>query len=259
MDIGKFFGHWIVKNIIGAVLLILALAAAGAYLLNIGTHHGQEIEVPDFSNMNVADAGRIAASAGIEVTVSDSVYVQKIGRGSVFSQMPKAGSKVKKGRRILLTINSVTPKKVKMPDLVGYSMRQAKAELLSKGLVLRKLRYVDDIATNNVLQQLYRGKEIDPGKMIASGSEIDLVVGLDGSDNQTYVPDVIGMKYMRALDALHDNSLNVSRLRFDSSVKTFSDTLDAIVYRQSPIASPEIPILIGSDVTLYLSVDNITE
>lgn len=204
--------------------------------------------------MSVSDASYLASDRGIRIDVTDSVYVRKMGRGLVFSQVPKAGSHVKTGRRILLTINSVSPKKTTMPDLVGFSMRQAKAELMSKGLILRKLRYVEDIATNNVLRQLYRGNDIKAGKSIDSGSEIDLVVGL-GTDGQTYVPDVTGMKYMRAVDAVHDNSLNVAKLRFDKDIRTYSDSLDAVVYKQTPSAS-DMSVLMGTEVTLYLSKDN---
>ncbi len=132
-------------------------------------------------------------------------------------------------------------------------MRQAKAELLAKGLLLRNLKYVDDIATNNVLKQLYRGREIKAGKSIDSGSEIDLVVGL-GSDNQTFIPDVTGMKYLRAVDAVHDNSLNVAKLRFDKSIRSYSDSLDAVVYKQTPETS-DMSVLMGSEVTLYLRPD----
>ena len=80
----------------------------------------------------------------------------------------------------MLTINATVPKKVTMPNLVGYSMRQAKAELSSRGLNLGKLIYVDDIATNNVLKQQQRGKDVRPGSSVESGSDIDLVVGLNG-------------------------------------------------------------------------------
>lgn len=251
MDFKGFFSNWFVKNLLIAAIAVLALVFASNFLLKIGTHHGQEIEVPDFANMSVADAGHIAAESGIRIIVTDSVYVRKMGRGLVFAQFPKAGSRVKLGRQIKLTINSVVPKRVTMPDLVGFSMRQAKAELMSKGLVLGRLRYVGDMATNNVLKQLYRGREIAPGKAVDSGSEIDLVVGL-GADNQTYVPDVTGMKYMRAVDAVHDNSLNVARLRFDKSIHTYSDSLDAVVYKQTPAAG-EMSVTMGSEVTLYLS------
>ena len=255
MNIKDFFTNWIVKNLIGAVAALLAIVIAASFGLSIITHHGQAIEVPDFTNMSVEQAVKTASSAGIRVEVTDSVYVRKMGRGLVFSQVPEAGGKVKEGRRILLTINSVTPKKVSMPDLVGFSMRQAKAELMSKGLTLRKLLYVEDIATNNVLKQLYRNREIKPGRMIESGAEIDLVVGLS-EDNQTIVPDVTGMKYLRAVDAIHDNSLNINGLRFDKGIRTYSDSLDAVVYRQVPEPS-DMSVTMGSDVTLYLKLDTV--
>lgn len=245
---------WIFKNLILAAVLVIALAFGAGLLLKIMTNHGQEITVPDLGNMSVSEAVYTAGLQDLRVEVTDSVYIRRMGRGMVYSQNPKAGSSVKKGRRILLTINSVSPKKVQMPNLVGYSMRQAKAEINSRGLNLGKLMYVEDIATNNVLRQMFRNREIQPGTMIESGSEITLVVGLNPEDNQTYIPDVVGMKYMRAVDAVHDNSLNIRSLRFDKTVKSYADSLDATVYRQGPEPSEE-PTLIGSDITLYLSLD----
>lgn len=245
---------WILKHIIGAIALFAVLAISAGLILKLVTNHGKEITVPDLTNMSVSEAVYTAGLHNLRVDVTDSVYIRRMGRGMVYSQNPKAGSSVKKGRRILLTINSVNPKKVQMPNLVGYSMRQAKAELLSRGLGLGKLMYVSDMATNNVLRQMYRGREIEPGTMIESGSDINLIVGLNPDDNQTYIPDVVGMKYMRAVDAIHDNSLNIKALRFDKTVKSYADSLDATVYRQGPSASSE-PILIGSEITLYLSTD----
>ena len=258
MDAKKIFGNWVVKNVLLAVLLVLILVVGSAILLRFMTHHGKEIIVPDFTNMKVNEAVYEASLSQIRVQVIDSVYIRRMGRGAIYSQNPKPGARVKKGRRVLLTINSVTPKKVQMPNLVGYSMRQAKAELGSRGLVLGKLVYVSDMATNNVLRQLLGNREIEAGTMVDSGSEIDLVVGLSSMDNQTYVPDVTGMKLLRARDAVHDNSLNIKRLIFDKGVKTYADSLDAVVYRQVPAAS-RAPILLGSDVTLYLSNDPLAQ
>ena len=249
-----FFSNWIVKNLFWAILLVVILLVGSSIGLRILTHHGKEITVPDFTNMKVNEAVYNAGLNDIRVEVSDSVYIRRMGRGLVYSQNPKAGSKVKKGRRVMLTINSVTPKKVQMPNLVGYSMRQAKAELLSRGLGLGRLIYVSDMATNNVLRQLLHNREISAGTMIESGTEIDLVVGLNSTDNQTYVPNVSGMKFLRAVDAVHDNSLNIKSLHFDESVKDYADSLDATVYRQTPAASNS-SLLIGSDVNLYLSKD----
>lgn len=247
-------GNWILKNILGAAAFFGAVWIVASLALGAITNHGKSVAIPDMTNMSVAEARRAAHNHGLKVEVVDSIFVKRMERGAVYSQNPKAGSRVKKGRAVQLTINAIQPKLVSMPNLVGYSMRQAKAELNVRGLSLGKLFYVDDIATNNVLRQIYRNRQIKPGKKIESGSAIDLEVGLNPDDNQTYVPEFKGMKYMRAVDAVHDNSLNVGKLRFDSSVKDYTDTLNAVVYRQTPEAS-SLPILMGSEVSLYLSVD----
>ena len=91
--------------------------------------------------------------------------------------------------------------------------------------------------------------------MIESESVIDLVVGLNAFDNVTYVPDVVGLKYMSAVDAVHDNSLNIKTLRFDATVKDYDDSLNAMVYSQRPSASDSVQLGMGADVTLYLTVD----
>ena len=250
-DTKKF---WVLKNLLGAALFFVALAVVASVLLGIFTHHGKVITVPDMVGLSVREADRVADSTGVRIDVVDSIYVRGMAKGSVYKQNPAAGSDVKKGRRIMLTINATVPKKVTMPNLVGYSMRQAKAELSSRGLNLGKLIYMDDIATNNVLKQQQNGKDVRPGSSVESGSDIDLVVGLNGMDNRTYVPNVRGMKYVRAVDVIHENSLNISSLIFDESVRNYNDSINSVVYRQSPGAS-SAPSLMGSSVSLYLTVD----
>ncbi len=249
-----FFHNWIVKNLLWAIVLFVALILVAVFTLKAVTHHNEELVVPDMTNMTVQKAQIMAANAGMKVQVADSVYVRRMARGAVYKHDPKAGSRVKKGRRILLTINAVTPKSVTMPDLVGYSMRQAKAELLSRGLYLGRLIYVSDMATNNVLSQIWRNSEIEPGTMVESETEIDLVVGLNNTDNITYVPYVVGSRYMNAVDAIHDNSLNVDALIFDDTVSDYSDSLNAMVYIQNPSSTDE-PLRMGTGVTLYLTTD----
>ena len=145
-DTKKF---WVLKNLLGAALFFVALAVVASILLGIFTHHGKVITVPDMVGLSVREADRVADSTGVRIDVVDSIYVRGMAKGSVYKQNPAAGANVKKGRRIMLTINATVPKKVTMPNLVGYSMRQAKAELSSRGLNLGKLIYVDDIAIIN--------------------------------------------------------------------------------------------------------------
>ena len=246
---------WIIRNILWAVVIVVVLITGAVIFLNVVTQHNRELVVPDFTNMTVAEAEAQAADAGMRVEVTDSVFAKRIRKGAVRDQNPAPGSKVKEGRRISLTINALNSKKVTMPNLIGLSMRQALAELQSRGLVLGKLIYVRDMATNNVLRQLHGNKEIDPGTTVETDTVVDLVVGLNpDTEASTYVPYVIGKRYMSAVDAVHKQSLNIKTLRFDNSVKTYEDSLDAVVYRQTPEAS-DIPVNLGNDVSLYLTVN----
>lgn len=253
MDRKGIFGNWIVRNIIWAVVFVACFVIAASIFLALVTQHSRTVTVPDFSNMTYEEAAKAASSAGINVEVGDSVFVKRMKKGVVYSQNPKAGSEVKRGRKVMLTTNAFLAKKVTMPDLVGLSMRQAKAELASKGLPLRRLIYVSDIATNNVLKQLSQNREISAGVSVESGTPIDLVVGLDSTEVSTFVPDLKGMKYLRSIDVIQENSLNVGSTVFDESVKNYGDSLDAVVYRQGPGA--QTPANKGDAVSIFLTVD----
>jgi beta-lactam-binding protein with PASTA domain len=248
-------GNWIVSNLIKAAVLVVVLLAGAMIFLNVFTKHNHEIIVPDFSNLTVEEATAVARQAGMRVEVTDSVFVKRMKKGAVYRQTPRAGSHVKEGRRIILTINAMNSKKVTMPNLIGYSMRQAMAELQSRGLVLGRLIYVQDIATNNVLKQLMGNREIDPGTQVESESVVDIVVGLNSADSRTCVPDVIGLRNMSAVDAIHGSSLNIKRLGFDATVKDYDDTLAAVVYKQTPEPSDSLFARKGDEVTLMLTID----
>ena len=140
-----------------------------------------------------------------------------------------------------------------MPELVGYSLRQAQSELVSNQLSLGKLIYVKDIATNNVLGQLYKGRAIAEGEKIPSESVIDLKLGINETDSTTYIPEIRGIPYRLVREKLAENSLNLSKAVFDESVTNYADSLSAWVYRQVPAPSDSVTVRLGTGVTVYLS------
>lgn len=252
----KILNNWIVKNLLIAFAVVVALVVGSMIFLNVFTKHNQELSVPDLANMTVAEAQAVAEKAGMRIDVTDSAFVKRMRRGSVYRQNPAPGSKVKHGRRISLTINAVKPRQITMPDLIGYSTRQAKAEILSRGLVLGQLIYVHDMATNNVLRQMHAGQEIEPGTMVESESVIDLVVGLNSRDNKTFIPYLAGLRTLSAVESVHDHSLNLAKLLFDETVKDYEDSLNAVVYMQEPAACDSIPVQMGDAITLYMTLDH---
>jgi beta-lactam-binding protein with PASTA domain len=247
-----FKDKWILKNLVAAVVLLVVLLVLASIGLKLITRHGQTVTAPDFTNLTVPEAQKLASESHVGVKVVDSVFVRRLGAGVVYRQQPKAGSTVKKGRSIFLTINSMVPRKVVMPNLYGYSIIEARSELQNRGLNLGKLNYVKDIATNNVLGQTLGGREVKAGDLVVSGSNIDLTVGLGSEETTTTVPRLIGMKYVRAVDALHDRYLNVGRARFDEGIRTYSDSVNAVVYKQDALGAAKT---LGTSINIYLTLD----
>lgn len=238
----------LIVNILLIIAFVVVLLVVCSIFLNAVTHHGKSVPVPDFVGMTVPEAESLARDSRVRVEVIDTTYVRGIQRGGVFMQEPLAGSQVKKGRTIRLVINSVVPRKVTMPYVVDCTVRQAVSDLVSKGFEVGRLTYVpgnDDLVIS---------QSVPRGKVVESGTVVNLRVGLDPDYRYTNVPDVQGERAMQARKDIQERSLNVRRLSFDSSVRTYSDSLNAVVCRQVPeFGSGQV--VKGTDVTLYLTMN----
>ena len=245
---------WIKHLALIATTLIVIFLIVNIFL-RIATKHNNELVVPDFTNMPMNEAQLLAKNSHLRLDVVDSVYIKRMERGFISRQNPQAGSHVKKGRRILLTINSVNPQMTQMPNVVGLSLRQAKTEIVSAGLSMGNIHYEYDMATNNVLAQKIGGEDIEAGISLETDTQIDLVLGMNENDTTTFVPNVIGYKYQIAKDILNDNSLNIKSMIFDETVMDYTDSLDAMVYSQIPQFSDSLQYRRGTAIELRLTKD----
>lgn len=244
------------RNFAYAALGVITLLIVVVLFLTIYTRHGQSQPVPDFNGMTINEVQKLAKKEGLRIEITDSIFRQALRPGGVIDQNPKAGALVKKNRKVFVVINCITPKTIDAPDVVGFSLRQGKSVLESRGLKVGRLIYKPDMATNNIIGQQRKGGTLRAGDAVYVGSEVDLVLGLNSeSMEQTAIPSVLRLNYDNARSRLADASLNVGRVQFDKSVETLADSLAAFVYRQSPGATNSAETSLGSSVDLYLSVD----
>ncbi len=249
----KPVGPWIVRNLLLAVAFLAALLILTQLGLKLITRHNQIITVPDFTDLSVPDAKIVAKRYDLRVQVTDSVYVKRMEKGHVFSQNPAPGSEVKKDHNIKLTINANQTRRVKMPNLVGYSLRQAKTEILASGLTVGRLSYREDLATNNVLDQFIDGRYVAPGTEVDADTEVDLLLGLSPESSETYVPYLVGFTLPVARDNIFDSSLNVGNVSYDETCLNYQDSLNAVVYQQTPAYHAGSPVRRGTAVHLKLT------
>jgi beta-lactam-binding protein with PASTA domain len=166
----------------------------------------------------------------LEFVILDSVYTPGIKAGLILTQDPLAGTMVKKGRKVYVSVASASAADIIMPELTGLSVRQATSEIYACGLKVGNLTFVDDPFKNNVKEQKVKGRPIYTGQKVAPGTVIDLVVGNGDGSGGVPVPFLIGKTSEQAHRDIHSLSLNVGREHFNG----VKDKASAVVYRQEP-------------------------
>lgn len=257
MSIKKFLlSREFFKNLGLAVAIATGILFITLIWLSIYTRHGQARPVPDFYGLTIEEGQKLAKKKKLRLEIIDSVYTNIVPRGSIVEQNPSLDHKVKKNRRVFITINAFLPEKLVMPDLVGLSARQAYSVLATAGLEAGNPIYKPDLTIDFVLDQLYEGETVAPGDTIEKGAEIILVLGKGLSSRRTPVPDLIGRKLDNAKSRILGASLTLGTFNFDSSVKTGEDSLNAFVYKQNPEYSEDASLQLGSAVYIWLSLDS---
>ena len=179
MDFLRFlFSKTFLKHILIAIGITLALIWIILQSLSWYTKHNDYIIVPDYRGQYYSEVKSNTENHNYQFNVIDSIFDADKPRGSILSQDPFPGAKVKKNRMVYLTITSMVPEKTKMPELRDLTLRQAQSMLESAGLKLGKLSYIKSFDEDAVQNQLFKGHIIKAGTELDKGSVINLTVGM---------------------------------------------------------------------------------
>ena len=244
------------KNIAIALSIVTFTLIITATCTRIYTHHDRSYAVPDFSNMLLKDAIKLAEKKNLQYEIFDSLFVKGKEPTTIIDQHPKPGFLVKKNRTIFFTINASAPDKIAMPNLVGVTLRESKARLESFGLLLGILSYRYDISKNVVLEQRCNGKVIQAGDTIPKGSYIDLVLGKGLANSRESVPNLVGMTLDQAKIKLADALFSLGAEVTDESFDRKDPSAVTFIYKQKPASAPGIKVPLGSTITVWISADS---
>lgn len=173
----KFF--WI--NIVAMILFVIALVFVTLKGIDGYTRHGEAVVVPNVKGMQVAEAEVAFADSKLSCVVSDSTYVKEQPAGCILDYHPAAGQKVKEGRIVYLTINTLDVPLQAVPDVAdNSSLRQAEARILASGFKLDSIQYIPG-EKDWVYEVKYRNRILTIGEQVPIGAILTLVVG-DGNE-----------------------------------------------------------------------------
>jgi len=249
-----FSKAFIINLLIAIVLVSGALFLTLKYLEEF-TLHGKTIAVPNLVGQNYQHIDSLLTENGFSVHVNDSIYLRGKEYGEILEQDPIENTTVKQGRKIYISISAKEPAKIIVPNLVDMSLRQAISLLEIYGLEIGELISKPDLCKNCILEMQIDGKELIAESKIDRGSTIDLVIGQGLSNELTAVPYIKSLTAKEAEEVLKLKSLNIGSLNFDETINTAEDSLNAIVYKQSPPYSEEPIVNLGSPIDLFLTLD----
>lgn len=239
-------------NTLGGVLLHLLIAAGTIILLGVlyfyaylpnTTNHGETITVPNVEGLAINELERFLVNRNLRYEISDSSYSAEYPPLTVLKQFPHAGSKVKEGRKIFISINRADPPTVPIPNLIDGSVVNADAVLRSNELKRGRIELVAG-PFNIVKEMKYKGAKLTQGERVPKGAIIDLVVMDGGTGGKLEIPSFIDLPYDETEFMISGWNLNVGEIIL------VGDTTGGVVLKQKP--EPGENIKVGDAVDLWI-------
>lgn len=241
------FSRLFVKHMGLVALFYIAVALILLLWLRFYTHHGQKLELPDYTNMSFENATRVAKADKFNIIVEDSLHIIGKKGGIILDQNPKPGSKVKQNRNIYVNITKFRPDKIRLedlPTLYGRNYETKKKELELIGVKSRIAGYAYDKGEPDyILEVHYRGQPVITRQGYASGIEIEKGSTLDftlskQSGGLTNLPDLRCMTVGQAIFLIESRRLVLGTIT--NNGLPVNDYSTGYVVSQHPLQSDEI-------------------
>jgi len=227
------------KFVAGLLVVLLMGFFAGAFMSFGKFWSTAEVTVPDVTGKPMALARQILEDQKLRVNIAE-VYDATVPAGTVVSQTPEAGSKVKEERMVTINV-SRGGEELEMPDLLGLDRADAEIKLKKMGLKLGSVyEKFSDEEEGTVI-----GQEPRSGTKISKGQTIDITISKGKKVKKVNVPNVKGGTLSAAESTLRSRGLSVNVEKRESS------QAPGTVISQSPAAESEVDS--GITVTLVVA------
>ena len=135
-------------------MILLMVAMVSAITTMRLAIHGREVAVPNFVGLMPMEAQRLAFQSGLTFSVERRFYSSQVPFGRVMSQVPDAGTLVRRGWQVRAA-ESLGSQRAAIPDVLGQSGRAAEINIRERGLEMgaQAQAHVSGVAPGMVIAQ----------------------------------------------------------------------------------------------------------
>src|ERR1700719_882526 len=196
--------------LLALVLLVVALVSAlTAMRLAI---HGREVAVPDLVGKSPAEARIIAAQSGLDINVERQYYSPTIPEGKILSQLPPAGSQVRRGWQVRVA-ESLGPQRVAIPNVIRQSERAANINIRRRGL---DVGAIAQMQSPDALDSEVLGQAPPPNASGVSAPKISLLVAAPSQPQALVMPSFVGQPLGTVTQTVQDAGLHLGSVTTDT-------------------------------------------
>lgn len=196
-------------RLLSLMVLVALLSALATIRLSA---RGSSVTVPDMDGMDLKQVKQALASRGLEMAIVGEDFSEKFPAGCVIGQQPAKDSRVKRGRRVKLTLSRGS-EIVTVPTL--REMSQQDAEFLVRQLDLDLATVIS--APASAPRRTVLAQEPGPGERVPRGSAIKLLVSEGAVPLTLVMPRVTGMSARDALAKLRTLALKITEVTYEST------------------------------------------
>lgn len=179
-----------------------------------------EFRMPNLIGKDKVEATQLLTKLNLNPILEGPKYDENFPKDRVIYHRPHEGTLVKEGRRVYLFISGGDPL-LKMPTLIGKSLRDAKITIERSGLVIGEIEKIrSEFSANTVIEQ-----KPEPDLNTEKGTVVDIKVSVGPKIGMIRVPNTLGKSLREAQKILRNNSLRIGKVNYHVSRSLLPNTV----------------------------------
>jgi beta-lactam-binding protein with PASTA domain len=192
--------------LLGLTLVLVGLVSA-LTAMRIAIH-GREVEVPVLMGLTPVEAEAVLIDRGLRLELENRFYNAATPEGRIMSQLPVAGTVVRRGWRVRVAESMGTPR-ARVPNVLGQSSRAAEINLRRRGLEVGQVAVVhlpgapmDEVVAIS-----------PPPESISSSPKVSLLLTAAEESEALVMPNLIGRNLADGENLVERSGLRLVRQR----------------------------------------------